>query len=126
MRVTNNCHGLWVLADDLLRQVFYNLIENSLKYGERTSEIKITFKEENSRLRVVYEDNGIGISSEFKRNLFKEGFGRGTGYGLYLIKKISEAYGWIIEETGIGYGAQFAFTIPRTVRGSDTPRYEVK
>ncbi|MEM3054730.1 MAG: hypothetical protein QXM52_03375, partial [Candidatus Bathyarchaeia archaeon] len=48
-------------------------------------------------------------------NLFKEGYGKGTGYGLYLIAKLCEMYGWKIQETGqYGKGAQFTITIPKT------------
>ncbi|MCW4043970.1 MAG: PAS domain S-box protein [Candidatus Bathyarchaeota archaeon] len=109
----NECHGLMVLADSLLRQVFYNLIDNTLKYGEKTSKIRIYYVQEKDKLKLIYEDNGVGIPDEVKKNLFKEGFGRGTGYGLYLMKRICEAYGWTIEETGKhGRGAQFTMTIP--------------
>ncbi|MGD0979543.1 MAG: ATP-binding protein [Candidatus Bathyarchaeia archaeon] len=57
----------------------------------------------------------MGIPWAEKPNLFKEGYGRGTGYGLYLIKKMMEVYGWTIQETGEpGRGAQFTITIPKT------------
>ncbi len=52
-----------------------------------------------------------------KPNLFKEGYttGKGSGYGLYLIKKMVEVYGWTIQETGEpSKGVQFAITIPKT------------
>jgi signal transduction histidine kinase len=51
-----------------------------------------------------------------RSNLFKEGFtsGKGTGYGLFMIKRICEVYGWTIQETGKrGKGAQFTMSIPR-------------
>ncbi|HEX9862885.1 MAG TPA: PAS domain S-box protein [Candidatus Bathyarchaeia archaeon] len=111
----NECHGLTVLADSLLRQVFYNLIDNTLKYGEKVSKVRVHYKEEENQLKLMYEDNGVGIPEEIKSNLFKEGFGKGTGYGLYLMKRICEAYGWTIQETGKhGQGAQFTMTIPRS------------
>jgi signal transduction histidine kinase len=116
-RVTNNCGGLIVLADSLLRQMFYNLIDNSLKYGQKTSRIKIYYQETSqNELTLHYEDDGIGIPKEAKPSLFKEGFttGEGTGYGLFLIKKMMEVYGWTIQETGmLGEGAQFTITMPR-------------
>jgi signal transduction histidine kinase len=118
IRVTNNCAGLTVLADSLLRQMFYNLVDNSLKYGERTSRIELRYEEKKSdELRLYYEDDGVGISDTVRSNLFKEGYttGNGTGYGLYLIKKMMEVYGWTIQETGKkGKCAQFTITIPRT------------
>ena len=50
-----------------------------------------------------------------KKKIFKEGYGKGTGYGLYLIRKMCEVYGWTIQETGKpGKGAEFTMTIPKT------------
>ncbi|MCW4017272.1 MAG: PAS domain S-box protein [Candidatus Bathyarchaeota archaeon] len=107
----NSCHGLRVIADSLLRQLFYNLIDNTLKYGEKVSQIRIYFEETKNHLKLIYEDNGVGIPEEMKELLFTEGYGRGTGYGLYLIKRICEAYGWSIQETGKrGLGAKFVMT----------------
>lgn len=111
----NDCPGLTVLADSLLRQIFYNLIDNSLKYGEKISRIRVHYEEEKDQLKLIYTDNGVGVPEEAKGNLFKEGFGKGTGYGLYLMRRICEAYGWAIQETGKhGEGAQFTMTIPKS------------
>jgi signal transduction histidine kinase len=113
--LVNDCRGLMVQADSLLRQLFFNLIDNSLRYGEKVSKIKVRLEEEENLLNLIYEDNGVGLSEETRSNLFKEGFGKNTGYGLYLIKRICEAYGWTIQETGKqGKGAQFTMTIPKT------------
>jgi PAS domain S-box-containing protein len=112
--LVNECQGLTVLADSLLRQLFYNLIDNTLKYGKKTSKIRVHYQEEEDQLMLIYEDDGVGILDDVKRRLFQEGYGTGTGYGLYLIKRICEAYGWTIEETGKeGQGAQFTMTIPK-------------
>ena len=115
VKIVNECRGLMVMADSLLRQLFYNLIDDTLKYGERVSQIRVYHEEEKDQLRLVYEDDGVGIPKDEKELIFKEGYGKGTGYGLYLIKKICEAYGWTIKETGKqGKGAQFTITIPKT------------
>ena len=112
-KVTNECQGLQLLADSLLRELFYNLIDNSLKYGKKITQIRIFYEKSEDQLRLVYEDDGVGITPEEKLNLFKEGIGKGTGYGLYLIKKMMEVYGWTIQETGQpGQGARFLITIP--------------
>jgi PAS domain S-box-containing protein len=113
IRVINECTGLTVLADSLLRQLFYNLLDNTLKYGENTTQIRVSYKESNGQLSLVYEDNGVGIASGDKAKIFNRSFGKGTGLGLYLIAKIMEVYGWQIEEIGVeGEGAKFVFTIP--------------
>ncbi|MCW4008669.1 MAG: PAS domain S-box protein [Candidatus Bathyarchaeota archaeon] len=115
--LVNECRGLIVLADSVLRQLFYNLIDNTLKYGKKTSKIRVYYKEEENHLKLVYEDDGIGIPENIKKHLFQEGYGTGTGYGLYLIKKICQAYGWAIEETGKeGECAQFTITIPKITK----------
>ena len=118
IRFIDDCHGLKVLADSLLRQLFYDLIDNSLKHGQKTTRIR-TYYEQTSQeeLRLVYEDDGIGVPAADKPKLFREGYSTGgsTGYGLYLIDKIAEVYGWTIQEIGEpGKGAQFVLTIPRT------------
>ena len=117
IKVINDCPGLTVLADSLLRQLFFNLIDNSLKYGEKLSRIRVFYEEKNSsHLKVIYEDDGVGIPQAVKLKLFDEGYttGKGSGYGLFLVKKMMEVYGWTIQETGtLGKGAQFTMTIPR-------------
>ena len=114
VRVVNDCHGLMVLADSLLRQLFYNLIDNSLEHGKKVSQIRIYYEEGEGQLKLVYEDDGVGIPKAEKEKIFRKGYGKGSGYGLYLIKKMCEVYGWTIQETGKhGKGARFTITIPK-------------
>jgi PAS domain S-box-containing protein len=119
-KLVNECHGLTVLADSMLRQLFYNLIDNTLKYGEKISRIRVHYKEDGNHLKLFYEDDGVGIPDGEKRYLFREGYGKGTGFGLYLIKRICEAYGWTIQETGKqGRGVQFTMTIPKNAEDGE-------
>jgi len=119
VEVVNDCQGLTVLADSLMRQLFHNLIDNSLRHGEKVSRIRVYYEEmEKNKLKLVYEDDGVGITTADKANLFKEGYGKNTGYGLYLIRKMCEVYGWTISETGKqGEGVQFTITIPKINEG---------
>ena len=114
-KIVNDCHGLTVLADSLLNQLFYNLIDNSLKHGEKVSRIRVYYEEMGkNKLKMVYEDDGIGIPKTEKEKIFKEGYGKHTGYGLYLIRRMCEVYGWTIRETGKhGKGVQFTISIPK-------------
>jgi len=121
IEIVNDCKGVSVLADSLLRQVFYNLIDNSLKHGEKIKRIIVHCEDDGNQLKLIYEDDGVGISDDVRINLFKEGGGKGTGYGLFMIKRICEVYGWMIEETGKqGKGTQFIMTIPRKNRAEKT------
>jgi len=116
IKVVNDCHGISVLADSFLRQMFYNFVDNTRKYGVKATTIKVYCEKETSDgLRLIYEDNGVGISTENKSKLFKEGFSTGasSGFGLFFIKKMMDVYGWAITEEGKpGRGAKFILTIP--------------
>ncbi len=117
VKVVNNCQGLTAMADSALSRLFFNLIENSLKHGKNVSQIKIHYEEGEDRLKLFYEDDGVGIPKANKPKLFGVGFttGSGLGYGLSLIKSMMEIYGWTIEEDGEpGKGARFVMTIPNT------------
>jgi signal transduction histidine kinase len=109
----------------MLRQLLYNMMDNTLKYGKKTSRIRVHCKEEKNQLKLIYEDDGVGIPDEEKSKLFQEGYGKGTGFGLFLIKRICEAYGWTIQETGeYGKGVQFTMTIPK-ISKDGTKLYEI-
>jgi signal transduction histidine kinase len=113
--VTNECHGLIILADSLLTQLFYNLIDNSLKHGEKVTKIRLSFLTSKNSTDLVYEDDGLGIPKDIKSKLFTKGFttGNGSGNGLALIKQIVDVYGWNIQEIGEpGKGAKFLISIP--------------
>jgi PAS domain S-box-containing protein len=116
--IMNECQGLIVLCDSFLRQLFFNFIDNTRKYGKKNTTIRAYFeKAESGELQLIYEDDGLGISAENKSKLFTEGFSTGgsTGFGLFLSKKMMDVYGWEIKETGEpGKGAKFVITIPKT------------
>ncbi len=108
------CDGLEVLADSLLRQLLYNLMDNTIKYGEKTTLIRLYCKKDAESMLLIYEDDGNGMTDEVRSHLFEKGFGKGTGFGLYMIKRIIETYGWNIEENGkLGTGARFTMKIPQ-------------
>jgi PAS domain S-box-containing protein len=117
LKVANYTCGLRLLADSFLRQLFYNLIDNTRKYAEKATIIRVYSEKTNAgELRLTYEDNGVGISAKNKLKLFKEGFSTGstTGFGLFLTKRMMDVYGWQIQETGEpGKGAKFTLTIPK-------------
>ena len=116
-KIINECQGLTVLADSFLRQLFYNFIDNTRKYGKKTTTIRVHYeRSDQDCLKMVYEDDGVGVPLENKSHLFKEGFSTGgsTGFGLFLTKKMMDVYGWQIQENGDpGIGVKFVLTIPR-------------
>jgi len=115
-KIVNGCQGLEVMADSLLKQLFYNFLDNTLKHGEKVTLIRLHYTVEGDGVKLFYEDDGVGIPEAIKEKLFTEGFstGKSTGLGLFLIKKMIDVYGWKIEENGEpGKGAKFVITIPK-------------
>jgi len=113
--VTIELDQIEVFGDPLLERVFYNLLDNSLRYGgEHLTTIRIVAKKTGDRLIIVMEDDGTGISPEDKTHLFTKGFGKHTGLGLFLVREILSITGISITETGEpGHGARFEMEIPR-------------
>jgi signal transduction histidine kinase len=106
--------NLEIYADPLIKKVFYNLMENSLRHGGHVTRICFSFQETDRGGVIIYQDDGIGISPEDKKHLFKRGFGKNTGLGLFLSMEILSITGITIHETGKpGNGARFEILIPR-------------
>ena len=72
--IINDCQGIKLLADSFLRQFFFNLIDNTRKYGQKTTTIKVYFEKDGDNLKLIYQDDGVGVSFENKPRLFQEGF----------------------------------------------------
>ena len=113
-------------AEVLLYQLFYNLINNSLKFSRDnvSAAILITAdvisKENNQYAQIIVEDNGIGFEPEqaevifgtFERLHAKDKYD-GTGLGLALCRKIAERHGGTIKAEGIPHeGAKFIILLP--------------
>lgn len=106
--------GYQIYADPLLEKIFYNLFDNSLRYGgKQISQIHISEALDNGDLILIVADDGAGIDPETKRHLFERGFGKNTGLGLFLAKEILGITGIAITEKGEpGKGARFEIRIP--------------
>jgi len=112
--ITANEPDIEIYADPLLQKVFYNLIDNALRYGsEKMTNIRVSSHPEEEHLIILVEDDGEGISPEDKKKLFTKGFGKHTGLGLFLSKEILSITGLSITENGeFGSGARFEITVP--------------
>ncbi|MCX6690132.1 MAG: PAS domain S-box protein, partial [Methanoregula sp.] len=109
-----NTGAVEIYADPLLAKVFYNLLENAIRHGEHVSTVRFFCQKSEDDLTLVCEDNGIGIDAESKKHLFKQGFGKHTGFGLYLMREILSITGITITENGVpGKGARFEITVPK-------------
>ncbi|HEY0060211.1 MAG TPA: ATP-binding protein, partial [Flavisolibacter sp.] len=109
----------------LLYQLFYNLVNNSLKFSkpDQPSVIRISSlvsEDSGEWATIKVEDNGIGFAQEHAERIF-ESFARlnskdqfeGTGLGLSLCRRIAERHGGSIHATGEpGVGASFSVRLP--------------
>ncbi|MBN1165511.1 MAG: PAS domain S-box protein [Methanospirillaceae archaeon] len=94
---------IFILADPLFEKVCYNLLENALRHGETLTRITITATELSDRLQILVRDNGKGVPDDEKERIFKRGFGKNTGYGLFLVREILSLSHITIAEKG-SYG----------------------
>jgi signal transduction histidine kinase len=89
-------------------------MENSLRHGVSVTAVGFSAEERGTGLVLVYRDNGAGISDEDKGKLFRKGFGKHTGLGLFLSREILSITGILVTENGIpGKGARFEMTVPK-------------
>jgi len=106
--------GLELYADPLLERVFYNLADNAVRYGGTIREIRVRSETRDGSLVLIWEDDGVGIPAAEKTVIFKRGFGKNTGLGLFLVQEILSLTGMTISETGEpGKGARFEIVVPK-------------
>ncbi|RPI37514.1 MAG: sensor histidine kinase, partial [Methanoregulaceae archaeon] len=108
-------HEVKVLADPLFEKIFYNLIDNALRYGgDSLKQIRISSEETDRGLIIMVEDDGAGISPEDRPHLFTKGFGKNTELGLFLTKEILGITAMEIrEDSQPGHGARFEILVPK-------------
>jgi nitrogen-specific signal transduction histidine kinase len=107
-----------------LTNVFYNLIENALKYGGDNLMLFISCHKSTHEAKITFKDNGPGIASAYHEKIFERFFRvpsatndihnvKGTGLGLNYVKQIIEKHGGHIKlESEIGKGSSFIIYLP--------------
>jgi signal transduction histidine kinase len=106
-----------------LANVFYNLLDNALKYATEKPTIQITLTSAKENLIAAVKDNGIGIPADFHHRVFDRFFRipshdihnvKGFGLGLTYVRDIVEKQGGHIRlESGVGSGTVFTITLPK-------------
>ena len=120
----------FVHGDDIwLSQLFYNLLDNAMKYTVAPGQVTLSAVIEDNVARFTVENTGAGIAAEHLPHLFKR-FYRvddsrtrakgGTGLGLAICKSIAELHGGSIKvESSRNTGTRFIVTLPGST--SDSP-----
>jgi len=126
------CHDLPTLwgARTQIRQVFFHLLTNAIKYLGENPSPRIEIGANNGSLDFVecyVRDNGIGIDPQYQKKIFelfhrlKEAEAEGTGVGLAIAKRIvGDVGGQIWVESAKGEGATFYFTWPKAKQPAET------
>ncbi|MGB8451504.1 MAG: HAMP domain-containing sensor histidine kinase [Anaerocolumna sp.] len=108
--------------EDLLKQVWINLIVNAIKFTPENGEINVSLKSDGENVFCMISDNGIGIASSDQMHIFERFYKvdksrdralGGNGLGLALVKKIVTIHGGeIAVESALGKGTVFKVILP--------------
>ena len=121
--LNNKFTDIEVFADlNMLKTILRNLISNAIKYSKTGGQIDISAEQKNNFTEITISDNGIGMSEENIKDLFKikgktsipgTANEKGSGLGLVLCKEFIEKHkGTIKVESVLNKGSKFKFTIP--------------
>ncbi|MGN1301579.1 MAG: sensor histidine kinase [Clostridia bacterium] len=107
--------------EDLIMEIWINLINNAIKYSNENGEIKIKVIEEENNVKVSIKDNGIGIPKEKQERIFEKFYqvensraGEGSGLGLAIVKRIIDLIKGEIEvESKEKQGTKITVSIPK-------------
>jgi len=106
-----------------LSNIIANLIDNAIKYTPENPEITISTMDDEKKIILTISDNGIGISSENQKHIFKKLYRvptgnihdvKGFGLGLFYVKTMVEAHGGSIHlKSDLNKGTTFIIEIPK-------------
>lgn len=123
IEVDNQLADATIVADmSMMTRVFINLIDNAITYGRKQGYVKICMQEEEERVCIRFEDNGIGISPEDQERIWDRFYqvdashtsGENFGLGLYMVKQIVDWHGGTISvESKLARGSVFTVMLPR-------------
>jgi len=116
--------GIIIKGDeDLLVQMFYNVIHNAIKYNKKGGKVSISIKDYENRVDFIIKDTGQGIPENQLKQIFhrfyrtdksrarKEG---GFGLGLNIVKKIADIHNATINvESTVNKGTTFIISFPK-------------
>jgi signal transduction histidine kinase len=120
-------HEIEITADeDLLSQVWINLLSNSIKFTLPAGRLCIRLSCRDNRIVFQIEDSGIGISETDQAHIFERFYkadqsrtrtdSGGSGLGLSIVQKIIEMHqGSISVNSVVGAGTTFVVSLPPTV-----------
>ena len=104
------------------KNVFFNLLDNAIKYGKQNGKIEVGIEKESPNILIKIKDDGVGIASEEEEKIFERFYRitdgdrhdvKGYGLGLSYARQVVEAHGGKIwAESKVGEGSIFFIKIP--------------
>lgn len=114
-----------IIDPKLLLMVFDNILDNAGKYSKDGKSVTITVHQDKVNTIVTITDEGVGMSKADLKQLFKKFIRidnplsttvKGTGLGLYWVKKVLDLHGGTISVTSkINVGSVFVISIPSNI-----------
>ena len=112
----------FINADKLhFTNVISNILDNAVKYSKKKPEVHISMTKKGNKVCITITDKGIGIPKEQIKEVFDKFYRvstgdihdvKGFGLGLFYVKNISKAHGWISKiESELGKGTTFSLDI---------------
>lgn len=106
--------------EDLLFQVWVNIIDNSIKFSKQNGNIEVKIEQKDSKIIIKIKDNGIGMETEELQNIYnrfyqidKSHSGEGSGLGLSIVKRIIDlSNGTIKVESKKDFGTTMIIELP--------------
>jgi len=108
-----NLDNLEIFADPLLEDALSYIIENIPEHSVHADEYKIWYEQNNKKIIIIIEDNGVGVEECMKKKIFERDFNKARRIGLFLAAEILSVTSISLAETGCYQkGARFELTIP--------------
>ena len=106
--------------EELLNQVWLNLIDNAVKFTSEGGKITIVLEIDKGEIVASFEDNGIGMDNETMDNIFRQFYRgntgkryEGSGLGLSLAQRVVQLHdGHILVDSVEGRGSNFTVVLP--------------
>ncbi len=105
----------------LIKEVFINIIDNSIKYCPKGSTLKIVSSDSGDTVDITFSDNGPGVPEKEQTAVFEKFYRsknnslnkKGTGLGLYLVRYFIEIHdGSVTMKSVPGEGTSFKISLP--------------
>lgn len=113
VRFFSDIRNTEIFSDRECGRIFSTLLENSLVHGKKVTSIRVTARETDEGLMIIYADDGVGIPDGDKPLLFEWGHGIHRAHSLFLSRQILSITDISIRESGVyGKGARFEILVP--------------